>query len=68
MASRALREGVNRKVLYAAMLLHDVGKGRDEDHSVLGAQITRKVVPRLGLNKLVCVRLRLMTSQATDVR
>ena len=50
-ASRALREGVNRKVLYAAMLLHDVGKGQDEDHSVLGAQITRKVAPRLGLNK-----------------
>ena len=50
-ASRILKEGVNRKVLYTALLLHDIGKGRDEDHSVLGAQIARKVAPRLGLRK-----------------
>jgi [protein-PII] uridylyltransferase len=50
-ASGILEEGVNRKVLYTALLLHDIGKGRDEDHSVLGAQITRKVAPRLGLTK-----------------
>ncbi|MGR3514078.1 MAG: [protein-PII] uridylyltransferase [Paracoccaceae bacterium] len=50
-ASRVLKEGVNRKVLYVALLLHDIGKGRDEDHSVLGAQIARKVAPRLGLKK-----------------
>lgn len=43
--------GINRKVLMVAMLLHDIGKGRDIDHSVLGAQITRKVAPNLGLNK-----------------
>ncbi|NBT33395.1 MAG: HD domain-containing protein, partial [Rhodobacteraceae bacterium] len=50
-ASGILKNGVNRKVLYVALLLHDIGKGRIEDHSVLGAQITRKVAPRLGLNK-----------------
>ncbi len=50
-ASGILREGVNRKVLYTALLLHDIGKGRAEDHSILGAQIARKVAPRLGLNK-----------------
>ena len=50
-ASRILKEGVNRKVLYVALLLHDIGKGRDEDHSVLGARIARKVAPRLGLRK-----------------
>ncbi len=50
-ASKILKDGVNRKVLYVAMLLHDIGKGRDEDHSILGAQIARKVAPRLGLKK-----------------
>ncbi len=49
--SGILERGVNRKVLYVALLLHDIGKGRDEDHSVLGAQIARKVAPKLGLNK-----------------
>ncbi|GAB4293311.1 MAG: [protein-PII] uridylyltransferase [Roseovarius sp.] len=48
-ASSILREGVNRRVLYVALLLHDIGKGRDEDHSILGAQIARRVAPRLGL-------------------
>ncbi|QFT91627.1 Bifunctional uridylyltransferase/uridylyl-removing enzyme [Roseovarius sp. THAF9] len=48
-ASSILDAGVNRKVLYVAMLLHDIGKGRDEDHSILGARIARKVAPRLGL-------------------
>ncbi len=50
-ASRVLKEGVNRKVLYAALFLHDIGKGQDEDHSVLGAKIARRVAPRLGLKK-----------------
>ncbi|NNK77707.1 MAG: [protein-PII] uridylyltransferase [Litoreibacter sp.] len=49
-ASGILKEGVNRKVLYLALLLHDIGKGRDEDHAILGARIARKVAPRLGLN------------------
>ena len=48
-ASGILKEGVNRKVLYLAVLLHDIGKGREEDHSVLGARIARKVATRLGL-------------------
>ncbi|WP_373322999.1 [protein-PII] uridylyltransferase [Roseovarius pelagicus] len=48
-ASSILEEGINRRVLYVAMLLHDIGKGRDEDHSILGAQIARRVAPRLGL-------------------
>jgi len=50
-ASSILARGVNRKVLYTALLLHDIGKGRPEDHSILGAQIARKVAPRLGLKQ-----------------
>ncbi|WP_306154772.1 [protein-PII] uridylyltransferase [Roseovarius sp. MMSF_3281] len=49
LSSSILAEGVNRKVLYVALLLHDIGKGRDEDHSIVGARIARKVAPRLGL-------------------
>ncbi len=48
-ASSILKEGINRRVIYVALLLHDIGKGRDMDHSILGAQIVRTVAPRLGL-------------------
>ncbi|WP_299479099.1 [protein-PII] uridylyltransferase [uncultured Roseibium sp.] len=40
----------NRKVLYVTMFLHDIAKGRPEDHSIAGAKVARKVCPRLGLN------------------
>ncbi|SLN51938.1 Bifunctional uridylyltransferase/uridylyl-removing enzyme [Pseudooctadecabacter jejudonensis] len=53
-SAEILKNGINRKVLYVALLLHDIGKGRDEDHSILGARIARKVAPRLGLNKKEC--------------
>ncbi len=73
-ASGILKRGVNRRVLYVALLLHDIGKGRDEDHSVLGAQIARKVAPRLGLNKSECetvewlVRYHLLMSDMAQKR
>jgi [protein-PII] uridylyltransferase len=50
-ASNILKRGVNRRVIYVALLLHDIAKGRPEDHSILGAQMARKIAPRLGLNK-----------------
>jgi len=50
-ASRILNEGVNRKVLYVALFCHDLGKGREEDHSILGARLARVIAPRLGLTK-----------------
>ena len=54
LSSAILDGGVNRRVLYVALLLHDIGKGRPEDHSILGAQIARRVAPRLGLNAEEC--------------
>ncbi|KKM69394.1 hypothetical protein LCGC14_1451260 [marine sediment metagenome] len=50
-ATDIIRDGVNRKILYIALLLHDIGKGRAEDHSIVGARIARTVAPRLGLNR-----------------
>ncbi len=49
-ATGILQAGVNRKVIYIALLLHDIGKGRPEDHSILGAQMARRIAPRLGLS------------------
>ena len=39
----------NRRALYVALFLHDIAKGRDEDHSAAGARIARELGPRLGL-------------------
>ncbi|MEO0401958.1 MAG: [protein-PII] uridylyltransferase [Pseudomonadota bacterium] len=50
-ASSILQRGVNRKVIYVALLLHDIAKGRPEDHAILGAQMARKIAPRLGLKQ-----------------
>lgn len=40
----------NRRALYTAAFLHDIGKGRVEDHSVVGARIARVLGPRFGLS------------------
>ncbi len=39
----------SRRTLYVATLLHDIAKGRKEDHSIAGEQIARDLCPRLGL-------------------
>lgn len=39
----------NRTVLYVAAFLHDIAKGRDEDHSIAGARIARELCPRFGM-------------------
>ncbi|ETX15178.1 PII uridylyl-transferase [Roseivivax halodurans JCM 10272] len=56
-ATSILEGEVNRRVLYVALLLHDIGKGRDEDHSIVGAKIARKVAPRLGLDPDECAKV-----------
>jgi [protein-PII] uridylyltransferase len=40
---------VSRRALYVAVLLHDIAKGRGGDHSILGAEVARKLCPRFGL-------------------
>lgn len=73
-ASRILKAGVNRRVLYVACLLHDIGKGRKEDHSIVGARIARTVCPRLGLKPAECetvewlVRYHLLMSDMAQKR
>jgi [protein-PII] uridylyltransferase len=73
-ASGILKGGVNRRILYVALLLHDIGKGRPEDHAMLGAQIARQVAPRLGLKPDECetvewlVRYHLLMSDMAQKR
>ena len=33
------------------VLLHDIAKGRPEDHSVAGAKVARKLCPRFGMTR-----------------
>ncbi len=38
-----------RDILRVTLFLHDIAKGRVEDHSIAGARVARRVCPRLGL-------------------
>jgi [protein-PII] uridylyltransferase len=40
----------HRRVLYVALFLHDIAKGRPEDHSIAGARVARRFCPRLGFS------------------
>ena len=50
-STEILKGDVNRRVLYVALLLHDIGKGDTRDHSELGAEIAARLCPRLGLTE-----------------
>ncbi len=47
-ATRLMAELQNRKLIYLALFLHDIAKGRPEDHSIAGARIARRLGPRFG--------------------
>jgi [protein-PII] uridylyltransferase len=74
LSSSILKAGVNRRVMYVALLLHDIGKGRPEDHSIIGAQLARRIAPRLGLDPEECetvewlVRYHLLMSDMAQKR
>ena len=50
LANRVVQTIKNRRALYVAMFLHDIAKGRAQDHSKIGAAIARRLGPRLGLD------------------
>ena len=51
LSTAIIRQIASRRVLYVAVLLHDIAKGRGGDHSVLGAEIALKLCPRFGLDQ-----------------
>src|SRR6516225_4285326 len=40
----------HRELLYVTLFLHDIDKGRIEDHSIAGARVARNLCPRLGFS------------------
>ena len=50
LASKLMPGIEERDALYVAVLLHDIAKGRPEDHSTAGAKVARKLCPRFGMN------------------
>jgi [protein-PII] uridylyltransferase len=40
----------HRRVLYVTLFLHDIAKGRPEDHSIAGARVAKRFCPRLGFS------------------
>ena len=51
LSTAIIKQIASRRLLYVAVLLHDIAKGRGGDHSVIGAEIALKLCPRLGLDR-----------------
>ncbi|MFL6770201.1 MAG: [protein-PII] uridylyltransferase [Sphingomicrobium sp.] len=51
LSTALFRQIASRRVLYVAVLLHDIAKGRGGDHSEIGAEIAVQLCPRLGLDQ-----------------
>ncbi len=48
LADEIVHKVFSRPVLYIALFLHDIAKGRPEDHSLVGSRLARRLCPRLG--------------------
>jgi [protein-PII] uridylyltransferase len=51
LATQLASEAPSRVALFVGVLLHDVGKGRGRDHSVIGAELAKPAALRLGLSE-----------------
>ncbi|HSI41747.1 MAG TPA: [protein-PII] uridylyltransferase, partial [Xanthobacteraceae bacterium] len=49
LANELIGQIKSRQMLYLAVFVHDIAKGRPEDHSVAGGKVARKLGPRFGL-------------------
>jgi [protein-PII] uridylyltransferase len=50
LATKIMPQIAHRTELYLATFLHDIAKGRGVNHSLAGAEVARKLGPRLGLS------------------
>jgi [protein-PII] uridylyltransferase len=68
-SSEIIHKVASRRALYLAVFLHDIAKGRNGDHSLLGAEVAMKLGPRFGLTDAEtetaawCVRQHLLMSR-----
>jgi [protein-PII] uridylyltransferase len=63
LVSELIHKIAHRTELYLAAFLHDIAKGRPADHSEAGAEVARKLGPRLGLSSADTERVAWLVEQ-----
>jgi len=51
LSAQIVHEVLSRRVLYLAVFIHDIAKGRGGDHSELGAEVALKLATRMGFSE-----------------